>query len=322
MNRLIEKNKTYRIPHKGKTSLFRVLDITSNKIKVLDLKNNKKYSMSRDIFQDGLDLGTIYVSATFHKAESGLSPILYHWTRLYAASSILHMKEFSLMPSPSDHTSHPHKWFLATTRSKLGGYHIDENDGAIFVLDGSKLGQKYLGKSYDFFTHNPNERKFVEKSPRRLDEMEDRVYFKNNSIPVLPYTKEIHVYADWGKGWVMSGNTRLDAAFILGITPKGDKFLELLPKGEHKLGVNKKIVSINDLPTIVKRAGFDALEVDDRSDPINEHMVAVYSPSGKITPSKYIIRKWNYINHKYEMFEFDDAQKADSFIKNKVLKRK
>jgi len=252
MDRIIEKNKTYRIPHNGKTSLLRVLDLTSTKVKVLDLKTNKKYSVSLETFQDGLNLGTIYVSAevvNFILAENSLK--LFRGTQ-------------DIYPSKLNHSK---------------------------VMDGSLGKGMYLSPD------------------KKVAEWYAFKHCKKFGVVTEYQVADLDI---------LKLNTRTDMKYH----NIDDKFLELLPKGKTKLGIDEKIVSINDLPALVKRAGFDALEIDDRSDPVNEHMVAIYSPSNKIIPSNYIIRKWNYINHKYEVFEFDDAQKADSFIKNKILKRK
>lgn len=63
MQRLIEKNKTYRIPYEDKTTLLRVLKIGDSRIRIQDLKSGRVFSVSKNSFQKGIDEGTIYVSA-------------------------------------------------------------------------------------------------------------------------------------------------------------------------------------------------------------------------------------------------------------------
>jgi hypothetical protein len=64
MDRLIEKNKTYRIPKKdGSTDLIQVLLILGDSIKVKDLKKNIIKILKKSTFEKDLDEGRIYVSA-------------------------------------------------------------------------------------------------------------------------------------------------------------------------------------------------------------------------------------------------------------------
>jgi len=60
---LLEKNKTYRIPFKEKTTLLQIVDILEKSIKIKDIKTNRIYRVKKSVFQKGLQDGTIYVSA-------------------------------------------------------------------------------------------------------------------------------------------------------------------------------------------------------------------------------------------------------------------
>lgn len=63
MDRLIEKNRTYRIPHEnGETKLYQVLEVGKS-LKVKDLKSGTVKQMDRSSFQKRLNAGEIYVSA-------------------------------------------------------------------------------------------------------------------------------------------------------------------------------------------------------------------------------------------------------------------
>lgn len=63
MEILLEKNKTYRIPFKEKTTLLQIVDILEKSIKIKDIKTNRVYRVKKSVFQKGLQDGTIYVSA-------------------------------------------------------------------------------------------------------------------------------------------------------------------------------------------------------------------------------------------------------------------
>ena len=62
MDRQIEKDKTYRIPHKDGTDLLQVLSL-GEPLKVKNLKTGKIQEMSKQSFQKRLNAGEIYVSA-------------------------------------------------------------------------------------------------------------------------------------------------------------------------------------------------------------------------------------------------------------------
>ena len=64
MERLIEKNRTYRIPKEdGTTELLHVLSVGENVI-LKDVKTGNSRSIKRSTFQSRLDNGEIYVSAS------------------------------------------------------------------------------------------------------------------------------------------------------------------------------------------------------------------------------------------------------------------
>jgi hypothetical protein len=64
MDRLIERNKTYRIPKKdGSTDLIQVLLVLGDSIKVKDLNKGIIKILKKSTFEKDLDEGRIYVSA-------------------------------------------------------------------------------------------------------------------------------------------------------------------------------------------------------------------------------------------------------------------
>ena len=67
MDRMIEKNRTYRIPKEdGTTELLQVVDIGKT-LKVKDIKTNKIKSMDKQNFIQRLNEGEIFVSASLLK---------------------------------------------------------------------------------------------------------------------------------------------------------------------------------------------------------------------------------------------------------------
>lgn len=126
--------------------------------------------------------------------EGGLSPVLYHWTPLYKGLVNLNNNAF-ILNKPENISFHDNKYagvrYLSTTRSKLGGYHITEHSGIVFVLDGNALKTKYKGKAFDYWHNFPSEPK--PSDTRTVDEMEDRIISKDKEIPLSKYTREIHV---------------------------------------------------------------------------------------------------------------------------------
>jgi hypothetical protein len=122
-----------------------------------------------------------------------LSPIVYHYTRLYNALKILSSGNFELSSSIGsiEHQYAPkgHPYFMSTTRTKMGGYHNTlGSDAVMFVMDGRWYNQRYPAKSVDYWLdRNPK------KSFGREHEAEDRLFSKEPIVPVDGVT-EIHVY--------------------------------------------------------------------------------------------------------------------------------
>jgi hypothetical protein len=107
-------------------------------------------------------------------------------------------------------------WYLATTRSKAGDYHIQKahNSGAIFTLDGRWLNQRYETLPVDYYSlMDPVKvRKLKRGEWKTMDpagktrmfpshgeyargsESEDRVFSKSHAIPLQGSTLSIHVF--------------------------------------------------------------------------------------------------------------------------------
>ena len=69
LQRLIEKDKTYRLPHGSTYCLFKVLTIGPKDLKILDLKTNKATSFAKERFQKLLNEGVLRVSAKVENIE-------------------------------------------------------------------------------------------------------------------------------------------------------------------------------------------------------------------------------------------------------------
>jgi hypothetical protein len=128
------------------------------------------------------------------KVSSSISDILYHYTSLSAATKILQENRFALtFVSGSDDTHKPGNkyYYLSTTRSKIGSYHISsaENYGVLLKLDGVKLRSNYIGNPVDYWG-----REFRKAAPSK-NEMEDRIWSEKPYIePAKKYIDEIHIY--------------------------------------------------------------------------------------------------------------------------------
>jgi hypothetical protein len=141
--------------------------------------------------------------------------IVYHYMPTHDAVRTLSDNHYSLESSTGmdveEKMMPPGKhWYLATTRSKVGDYHVQKaNDsGAMFVLDGRWLNNNYETKPVDYWSmvpHNlkrgdwkniPAERKrsMFASDPSRTSESEDRVFSKSNAIPLRGSTLAIHVF--------------------------------------------------------------------------------------------------------------------------------
>ena len=122
---------------------------------------------------------------------AGISDIVYHYTSLSAASSILKEDQFALtFISGADDTLKPNDkyYYLSTTRSRRGSYHEGSRVHALMVLDGAKLRSNYIASPVDYWG-----REFRKVAPAK-NEMEDRIWSSKPYIkPASKYIKEIHI---------------------------------------------------------------------------------------------------------------------------------
>lgn len=151
----------------------------------------------------------LFYQGMHNTSQAGLSPVLYHYTGIHNALSILDREYFILSPalgSKADYVPNQKLYFFSTSRIKFGGYARSNlgKSGVTFVLDGSKLAQRYSGSPVDYW--GESWRSVILKGGGRpeevlenylgKDENEDRVFSDNSVIPVSPYVSEAHFYFD------------------------------------------------------------------------------------------------------------------------------
>jgi hypothetical protein len=123
---------------------------------------------------------------SFYISES-LSPVVYHFTQLDNALSILKDKQFELSASfGSDDDKFPHRYYLSVA------YAIKERNqkNVLFVMDGKKFNEKYKGEPYVYWSG------FWTKSANPNDEAEERILSNEPYIKMedpYDYIKEIHI---------------------------------------------------------------------------------------------------------------------------------
>lgn len=128
------------------------------------------------------------------QVTAGVSDILYHYTSMENTIAILKDNQFKLTVAlSSDDKLKPKQkfYYLSTTRSKVGSFHIDSAGyfGVLLKLDGRKLQQTYKGNPVDYW--GPEFRKVAPSK----NEMEDRVWADKPFIEsATKYIDEMHIY--------------------------------------------------------------------------------------------------------------------------------
>ena len=127
----------------------------------------------------------------------GISPVVYHYTTLSNALSIVNSNRFRLTSAAGTERerelgSTDKNYFLSTTRHRLGGYHLNVGaQGVLFELNGRALAHRYSGKSVDYWGHD-----WDPKNPQKR-EAEDRIY---NTEPYIEnankYIRSVHILVE------------------------------------------------------------------------------------------------------------------------------
>ncbi|ASV44518.1 hypothetical protein PBI_SCTP2_503 [Salicola phage SCTP-2] len=119
--------------------------------------------------------------------NESLSATVFHYTSLNQAYTIIKNDEFKLVPTIKNDSEIEQGsskfYFLSLTRSRTGAYHKDKPVGVLFKLNGEKLNNNYKGKALDYWGD----------STIGDDEMEDRLFTDDPSIPSLKYIEEITI---------------------------------------------------------------------------------------------------------------------------------
>lgn len=129
------------------------------------------------------------------KQIAGLSPVLYHQTRLINAVNILRTNRFELKHSVGNEFEskvNGTDYYMSTARSMTSAY-IAGKSGVVFELDGVKLSQRYSGTAMDYF--NPSRYKYTSgpgDARAELFEAEDRVFSDKPFIMARQYIKRAY----------------------------------------------------------------------------------------------------------------------------------
>jgi hypothetical protein len=145
---------------------------------------NAKRAMKRGAIQEN--------SQKKNFLSEGLSSIVYHYTSLHSAVSILQSGKFELSSTvgsvEEEWAPRGYHYFMSTTRTKFGGFHdYAGNGGVMFNLDGEWYNNHYPAGPVDYWGNRD-----VSKTGR-ASESEDRIFSKTPSIPINGVTA-VHVY--------------------------------------------------------------------------------------------------------------------------------
>ena len=145
---------------------------------------NAKRAMKRGAIQEN--------SQKKNFLSEGLSSIVYHYTSLHSAVSILQSGKFELSSTvgsvEEEWAPRGYHYFMSTTRTKFGGFHDYAGDGGVmFNLDGEWYNNHYPAGPVDYWGNRD-----VSKTGR-ASESEDRIFSKTPSIPINGVTA-VHVY--------------------------------------------------------------------------------------------------------------------------------
>lgn len=117
----------------------------------------------------------------------GVSDILFHYTRFDQFFGMVRSGTISLSPSHGYESkfNKGYKYFLSTTRSRVGSFHARNVRGVLITLDGRKLQQTMHGAPFDYW--NGTEPGF--------DEMEERLYSDKDHIDMNRYILKVDILA-------------------------------------------------------------------------------------------------------------------------------
>lgn len=238
---------------------------------------------------------TTQVLAALKKVVSGLSPVLYHYTDISRAGTILFDDRFKLGTSvgtevEEDLRDKKQKFFyLSTTRHKLGGFHKNTAHGVLFVLDGKKLGEKYSGDPVDYWGES-----FRKVDPAKF-EAEDRVWSKDPYIePATKYITEIHAInpnfdQDRDKRWVRK--------LLIEAKTKGIPIFVYTDRVAFRALDKRKALPLSDLDLKTEPEDGGQYHSRKRKNPLSGWLELYYNDK-KEKLSKEGNRKLDYVSHR------------------------
>ena len=122
-----------------------------------------------------------------------ISSVVYHFTTTDAAGGIIDSNLFRLQPIPVNVNVNPGKkyeegFYMSVSRTKIEGYTKLLNSARChfvrFELDGNKVGNRYKGSAFDYWSDYQGDNEY--------EEYEDRIFSKDMYIPnVLNYIKRM-----------------------------------------------------------------------------------------------------------------------------------
>jgi len=164
------------------------------KDKVYYVTHTHRVYQAKRTLQAAINAFHNFIKSTASLTQAGISDTVYHYTSISSAANILQENRFALtFISGSDDIHKPKNkyYYLSTTRSKIGSYHISsaENFGVLFKLNGTSLRNNYVGNPVDYWG-----REFRKVAPSK-NEMEDRIWSDKPFIePATKYIEEVHIY--------------------------------------------------------------------------------------------------------------------------------
>lgn len=127
----------------------------------------------------------------------GLSKVIYHYTSVNSAATILESGNFELTSSIGSavefqYAPKGYPYYISTTRSRRGGFHSNSgryaSSGVLFVLDGEWYSRHYKAKPIDYWQDRD-----PKHSAQRASEAEDRIFSKSPTMSIKGVTA-VHVF--------------------------------------------------------------------------------------------------------------------------------
>lgn len=239
--------------------------------------------------------------------KEGFSPILFHWTSLTNVVKILSQDTIKLTATVGNdadslNVSKNKFYYFSMARSMQSSYLRNKEWGAVLKLDGRKLGNRYSGKSVDYW------------NDRNHDEMEDRLYHDKPKIKnAKKYIKSIYIYLPSKKENRLNSTEKLMLKKTKGLS---DKEIDEL---EGSIIIDKSAINpelkgyIKYLIKASEKNNFEIYAFLDNKDLMNQNLKKAYDLS-KINLddaeeyNEYLEQTKRYFDDKLGMF-LDIAEK-------------